>query len=340
MNYSPEAFIKAIQVVRANKEQVSSDLVARNQKNIFINRSLLENLAVSDISSVWKHLFGEIPARELNLWQNFANQYFHQGGFLYLLEAMTAVRLTEKFVIGKDMPIFFQLKSAEKTLYIDFDPENSRLSFKEEIFYTRLKDANEKCSFKKEEQNRYLFKGQLLHKLELDISADSVFKHVIQEVNFDSQLEKSVLDPLLQLFFPQKKLQSECNVYLESLHLKFDELDGLANTYASSEATCAYSGSSQLQRRKAVKKRKKPAINAKKHAIEGQGYLDLAYPQPELNVAMDNLSLFSVAHQASGFFSAENRHKKLSRATANQCTDAHLIDPIPGATGTTWGRFP
>jgi hypothetical protein len=194
MKYSPEAFIKAIQVVRANKEQVSSDLVARNQKNIFINRSLLENLAVSDISSVWKHLFGEIPAHELNLWQNFANQYFHQGGFLYPLEAMTAVRLTKKFITDKDMSIFFQLKSAEKTLYIDFDSANNTVSFTEEIVYTELKDSEGICSFEAKPDS-YLFKGQLLHKLELDLTSGApMFKHIIQKVDFDSRLRKTKFD--------------------------------------------------------------------------------------------------------------------------------------------------
>ncbi|MFM2323094.1 MAG: hypothetical protein RLZZ225_1247 [Pseudomonadota bacterium] len=424
MNYSPEEFIKAIQVAPCNLSagvsQVSSDLVDRNQEDIAINGVLLKDIDIPHIYSVWNHLFGKIVHFDklISLWTTFANRYFHQGGFLYLLEGMIADRLVAKFVTRQDKPIFFQLKPSKKALYMDFNHENNSLFFKEEICYTQLKDAEEACSFEAK-QGSYLFKGELLHKLVLDLTSGSpMFKHIIQKVDFDSCLSKSKY----QLYRCEKKQrQSKCNVYLESLHLEFDELDGLAKIYkgisankaifrqknkneetannnyrdgyyqdsvvlpyanqrmamffpsmdcsnplremdthhqwpiASSETAYAYNDSLV---RKPVVRKKKRATKADKQLIVAQGYPDLAHPHvdnsalllpleplpityaiPELNVAMDGLSLSS-AHQASGFFSAENRHKKLSRATANQCTEVDLIDPIPGATGTTWDSFP
>jgi hypothetical protein len=215
----------------------------------------------------------------------------------------------------------------------------------------------------------------------------------------------------------KKQLQSECNVYLESLHLEFDASDGLTNTYknietsdaslrsknnsqettnnkyrhgyyesnadvrsyanhrvgmvlpkidysnwpgetepryklpiTTSKAPCAYSDS--LVRKPAVRKKKNRTTKAEKQFIAGQEDRDavhygsdnsaLLLPPPlddtltttyaveGLNLAMDNPSLSSYsAHQATGFFLSENRHKKLSRATENERADLDSIDTIP-----------
>lgn len=46
------------------------------------------------------------------------------------------------------------------------------------------------------------------------------------------------------------------------------------------------------------------------------------------------------APQAAGFFPAENRHKKLSRVTADKRTNLDGIDEVAGAEGVAWRSTP
>lgn len=354
MNYSKEEFIKAIKVLPADlsagASQVSFDLVDRNQNDIYMNGYLLKDISASHISSVWNHLFGGSSAKELTIWQNFANRYLHQGGFLYPLEGMIVNRLTEKFAERGHNQLFFAIKPSKKVLYINFDHENNRLTFKEEIVYTALKDSNEKCSFEAKKRDRYLFKGVLLHQLELERGDEPVFRHFIQKVDVDSRLTQSKY----ALYRCEKKqLQSKCNVYLESLHLKFDKRDGLANTYKET-------ATDSLVRKPAVRNKKKRAIKTERQLIAGQGHMGLThcaevesrlllrplddtvtttYALASLNLAGASFPLLPyLAHQPAGFFPAENRHKKLSRATANKRSNLDCIDEVPGAEGTCLKR--
>ncbi|MEN9916995.1 MAG: hypothetical protein RLY40_927 [Pseudomonadota bacterium] len=158
---------------------------------------MFTEITADNFDRVWEELFVGAREDELFNWKDLATKYFHQGGFMYPLQAIVAGCLSK---------LGYSTVSPQKELRFTFNKNG--LQIKENFTYTNLPNIDESLTLNAKEGS-YLLRGELSHSLFVDINDKNAnFQHIIAEVKLDYKKpklkthldERSVIKKIKDLF--------------------------------------------------------------------------------------------------------------------------------------------